>query len=136
MIGVASPQALHGGGTSSESAVDQRVMLKASKQGRRLFRNNIGVAIDERGVPVRFGLANDSQAINKKLKSGDRIGITPYVVQPGDVGKTIGVFTSFEIKHEGWTYTGKGREPAQLAWIELIMALGGIAAFISHENQI
>jgi len=134
-IGINAPDADVGGGMS-ETAVDQRVMIKASQAGHRFWRNNIGVAVDERGVPVRFGLANDSSKINKKLKSGDRIGITKIIVTPEMVGKLVGVFTSLEIKHQGWCYTGKGREAAQLAWIELIISLGGIASFISDENEL
>lgn len=113
----------------SEAWAQQRVRLEASKVGARLWRNNVGVLFDEDGRPIRYGLANDSKALNIQIKSSDLIGILPATIRPEDTGKTIGIFTSIEIKKPGWKYTGKDREAAQLAWINLIVSLGGIAAF-------
>ena len=47
----------------SEAAVQQQVRYDAAKSGDILFRNNVGVLMDDRGVPVRYGLANDSKQI-------------------------------------------------------------------------
>lgn len=118
---------------TSEAANQQQLRLKASRCGIRLYRNNRGVAEDERGIPIRFGLANESKAMNKEYKSSDLIGITPYIVAPYDVGRLIGIFTSYEVKRGGWVYSGRGREPAQLKWIDLINSLGGIARFSMGE---
>ena len=117
----------------SEAWVQQKVKLKASEIGARLWRNNVGVLFDETGRPVRYGLANDSKALNSQIKSSDLIGIMPAKIRPEDVGKTIGIFTSIEVKRPGWKYTGKEREVAQLAWINLIVSLGGIAAFSTGD---
>ena len=120
----------------SEAAVQQQVRLEASARGLRLWRNNNGATLDESGRMVRYGLANDSKALNNRIKSSDLIGITPYVVQPGDVGRTLGVFTSYEVKRTGWRYTGTPREIAQAAWIALVVSLGGVAKFVSQREGI
>ena len=115
----------------SESAIQQRLRLWASKRGVRLWRNNVGVLKDERGVPVRYGLANDSKGMNQSLKSSDLIGITPVIITPEMVGQTLGVFTSYECKSEGWKYKGTDREVAQHKWLMLVEQLGGISGFIN-----
>lgn len=120
----------------SETAVQQAVRLKSSKQGRRMWRNNVGAVTDEHGRHIRFGLCNESAAINKTLKSSDLIGITPVTITADMVGQTIGVFTAFEVKKESWKYSGTEREEAQLNYINLVRTLGGIAGFVNHESQI
>lgn len=126
----APPDATSTPGTGrSEAWVQSAVRLEASKLGWRLFRNNVGAFQDSTGRWVRYGLANDSAALNKKLKSGDLVGIKPVVVTPEMVGQKLGVFVSREVKQEGWRYTGTEREVAQLAWINLVNSLGGDAAF-------
>lgn len=113
----------------SESAVQAAVRLEAARLGIRLWRNNVGALVDFRGVPVRYGLANDSKEINAKLKSGDLIGVRPVLIEPRHVGTVIGQFVSREVKRVGWHYTGANREPAQLAWAQLVTAMGGDAQF-------
>jgi hypothetical protein len=116
-------------GLSGEAAAQQQVRLEASKAGARLFRNNVGAAKTDTGSFIRFGLANDSAALNSKVKSADLIGIRPVMVTREHLGKTIGQFVSREIKRPGWKYTGTEREGAQLRWIMIINTLGGDAAF-------
>lgn len=120
----------------SEAAVQQRVRLEASRRGLRLFRNNVGVLYDEHNRPVRFGLANESAQINKRLKSSDLVGITPVIITHAHIGRRVGVFTSYECKRPGWKFTGKGREEAQHAWLMLVQSLGGIAKFITGEDEL
>lgn len=120
----------------TEAAVQTDVRLELSQRGVRVWRNNVGVLQDKDGRHVRFGLANESTRVNKEIKSSDLIGITPITITQDMVGKTIGVFTSYEIKKEGWKYTGNGRELAQAAWINLVQGLGGIARFISSVSQL
>jgi len=122
--------------TLSEAAVSSRVRLRASKKGIILWRNNVGVAIAENGVPVRYGLANESKKINRVLKSSDFIGISPYKVQVEDVGRILGIFTAYEVKKTKWAYTATAHEVAQLNFITLVNSKGGYAKFINNENKV
>lgn len=116
---------------TSEAAVQTQVRLAAARVGTLSWRNNVGVLLDTRGVPVRFGLANDSPAVNKRFKSADLIGIKPVLVTPEMVGHTVGQFWSRECKHAGWKYRGNEHEAAQMRWAELVQAHGGDAGFAS-----
>ena len=78
----------------SEAGVQQRVRLAGTARGLLLMRNNVGVLQDDRGVPVRFGLANDSSAVNAQIKSSDLIGIRPVTITEGRVGTVIFRFHS------------------------------------------
>lgn len=117
----------------SEAAVQQQIRITASQRGWRLWRNNVGVLRDERGVPVRYGLANESAAVNATIKSADLIGIRPVLITQDMVGTVIGQFVSVECKREGWHYTGTKREVAQQRWAEMVRALGGHACFSTGE---
>jgi hypothetical protein len=114
----------------SEAANQVAVRLEASRQGWRLWRNNVGATQDENGNFIRFGLANDSKQMNKLVKSADLIGIQPIRIKPYHIGRTIGQFVSREIKADDWIYSGTPREVAQSRWAELVLALGGDAAIV------
>ena len=133
-MGVAEPAVPVPTGVS-EAATQQRIRLEACKQGKRLWRNNNGATLDETGRMIRFGLANDSAALSKQIKSSDLIGITPHYITAADVGGLVGVFTSIECKRPGWTYKGTPREVAQLAWINLVLSMGGIAKFATGPEE-
>jgi len=125
-IGLSAPSVVPTVGVEeNESTVQARVRLEASGKGIRLWRNNVGVLRDERGVPVRYGLCNDSKKLNDSIKSSDLIGIRPN-----------GVFVAREIKAPGWKYAGTPREAAQLKFINLILSLGGDAAFATGEGTL
>lgn len=118
-----------------ESQVQSEIRLKACEQGLRLWRNNVGCAKTEHGF-IRFGLANETAEMNKMIKSADLIGITPYVIKPEDVGKTVGIFTSIEVKREGWKTSGKARDSAQSTWMKIVRSLGGIAKIVSSADDL
>ena len=117
-----------------ESPVQQRIRLKAAYMNVEIFRNNVGVLKNEQGIPVRFGLANDSAALNKRIKSSDLIGILPTVITPDMVGKTVGVFLSVECKQSDWHLTpGDERGQAQAAFHAIVRQAGGVAGFVTCE---
>ena len=133
---------MHGGHTmpekatgTSEAAVSNVVRMEAARKGVKLFRNNVGALIDTRGVPVRFGLANDSPAINKVLKSSDLIGWRPVLIGHEHLGLVLGLTVMRETKRVGWHYTGSEREQAQLNWLSLAVAGGCDASFCTGEGS-
>lgn len=121
---------------TGEHKVQDDARLLASQMGWRLFRNNKGVLPDARGVPVRFGLCNETAALGKRLRSSDLIGIRPVIITPDMVGSTIGQFVAREIKKAGWKYKGTEHEEAQLRFGELVIGLGGDFRFWSGEGPL
>ena len=126
---------LGSGGTeetgASESNVQSRVRLAAAQHGMRLWRNNVGVLIDKNERPVRFGLANDTPALNRRLKSADLIGYRRLLVSPAMVGTTVAQFASIECKREGWKFSGSDREVAQQRWAALVAVDGGYSKILT-----
>jgi hypothetical protein len=119
-------------GMGSEARVQSLVRLAAPELGMRLFRNNVGVMKNEQGTPVRYGLANDSPALNKRLKSSDLIGWRRLPITQAMVGYAVAQFVSIECKREGWKPGAHdAREAAQGAWLALVAADGGLAKFVT-----
>jgi hypothetical protein len=119
-----------------ESDVLAAIRLATSKRGILVFRNNVGVLRDERNVPVRYGLANDSKALNASVKSSDLIGWMSVRIGPEHVGCKIAQFVSIECKREGWTYRGDDRERAQKKWIDMVNEAGGFGRFVTGEGDL
>lgn len=123
----------------SEAWAQQRVRLNAAHAGAAAWRNNVGATpakcpdCGEPQRPVRYGLANDSTKLNKRVKSHDLILAIPRIITPAMVGSKIAQFGSVETKRPGWVYTGTEREVAQAAWGALIVRLGGFATFSTGE---
>ena len=115
----------------SEAAVQAQGRLAAPHLGGRLFRNNVGALMDSRGVPVRYGLCNDSAAMNAQLKSSDLIGLYPLRITPEHVGHIVGQFWAVECKEGDWRYSGTDHEKAQLAFGQLVAKFGGRFQFYS-----
>lgn len=110
----------------SEARVQQEVRLEAAEKHVLLFRNNNGALQDATGRWVRYGLCNDSPALNKRFKSGDLVGL-----------RSNGQFVSREIKYAGWRFNPNDpHEAAQMRWIELINANGGDAAFATGRGTL
>lgn len=118
-----------------EQAVQSEVRLEASEKGARLWRNNVGAIRTDTGM-LRYGLANDSPAVNKDIKSSDLIGIRPVTIRPDMVGGTVGVFLAREVKRRDWQWRGSPREWAQLRFIGLVNSLGGDACFCVARGSI
>lgn len=123
------------GAEGSEAGVQSAVRLAHVHQtGGRLWRNNVGACQSEDGRHIRYGLANDSPAANKVMKSSDLIGITPVRCQ---CGQLYGVFTAYEVKTPGWSFRpGDKRAQAQLVFLQLVTLLGGRAKFITDARDI
>lgn len=120
----------------AEAYVQSQVRLEAAQKDVRLWRNNVGVLKDRTGRPVRYGLANDSEALNEKLKSSDLIGWRPVTITPGHVGQVIAQTVARECKAADWKFTGTDREVAQQTWIHLLQADGGDAAFTTGPGSL
>lgn len=133
--------------TKSEAWAQQRARFNISQAGAMAWRNNNGATSTKAAAccpkcnfnftikqpPIRYGLANDSQKLNEKIKSSDLILAIPRVVTPSMVGTTIAQFGAIECKRPGWTYKGTEAEVAQLAWLQLIAKIGGYATFSTGE---
>ena len=134
----------------SEAAVQADIRLAAAKRGDLvLWRNNSGAQliypVDKDGNPqyhmepsmVRWGLGNDSSKQNKRMKSADLIGILRHKVRPEDVGRTLAVFTSEEVKKPGWKHSDASeRDRAQAAWAATVAAMGGVALRVTSAEAI
>lgn len=118
-------------GQGSEARIQSAVRLEAARKGYWLGRNNSGVLMNARGVPVRFGLGNDNAAVNKVFKTGDLIGWKETLILSEHVGTTMARFVSAEIKGE------KGRvDPGQLNWATLVNSRGGLGLIINREGML
>jgi hypothetical protein len=122
---------------TGEALQQQMIRLRAAKAGIILHRNNVGALLDERGVPIRYGLANESKRMNDAIKSADLIGIKPVKITFAMVGLTIGQFYSVECKHLGWKFNPNNKhEQAQAAWAEHVINYGGHAQFASCPEDL
>ncbi len=120
----------------TEAYSQSAIRLEAGQKDILLFRNNVGALKDKAGRLIRYGLANDSADMNDVIKSADLIGIRKVLITPQHVGYYIGQFVSREAKEPGWQYTGADREVAQLAWLNMILAHGGDAAFATGAGTL
>lgn len=122
-----------------EAKASQNVELTAPKIGVRLLRNNNGACMSE-GRMIRFGLGNTSKRVQEQMKSSDFIGITPVVITPDMVGKTVGVFTAIEVKPEGFKvkqqYNRNSREWAQENFCQWVRDLGGFSGFATSGKDL
>jgi hypothetical protein len=123
-----------GEGGASESRAQSEIRLAAPGLAMRLFRNNVGVLKNEQGTPVRYGLANDSPSLNKRLKSSDLIGWRRLQVGPEHVGAVVAQFAAIECKAPGWRYSGDDHEQAQARWGALVAADGGYFRFATDAG--
>ena len=120
----------------NETDAQSTVRLEAAELDVLLWRNNVGVLLDATGRPVRYGLANDSKAMNKKTKSSDLIGLRKVLITPAHVGTIIGQFVAREIKPSGWQYSATDREKAQLNYLNLVVDYGGDASFATERGTL
>ena len=125
---------------TSETAIQSQTRRDFAYVGP-CFRNNSGAItyLDEYGNKrhVRFGLGNDSEKINKEIKSSDLIGVTPVLITPDMYGQILGVFTALECKPSNWKFNPKDeRDVAQLKFHDIVRESGGYAGFVNDPAQI
>jgi hypothetical protein len=114
----------------SESALLQRIRLKATELGWRLLRNNIGlgwggkpcVPCMQRLTRIRYGLC---------VGSSDLIGWRPVKITQQMVGRTLAVFLAIEAK----TPTGY-TTPDQEAFLKAVNEAGGDGRVIRNEADL
>jgi len=113
--------------SAREKQIIDRLRAEATQAGGRLFRNNVGTGWTGRKithVDKSTVLIEGKRPLHSGLATGsaDLIGWTPRLIEPSDVGQTIAVFTSIEVK------TGKTRVSAsQRRWLDAVLRAGGIA---------
>lgn len=123
------------GDMKTEAGVQTSISIEAPNIAGAMWRNNSGVLMDERGIPVRFGLGNTSKKLNERWKSSDLIGITPVRITEAMVGRVVGVFTAAEVKEPGWKKPRNARERGQEAFIQTVRSKGGIAGFVQSVGD-
>ena len=121
---------------TSEAGVANHIRLRVAQQGGLLWRNNVGAMESADGRIVRYGLANESKAVNQKVKSSDFVGVIPIPITPDMVGFTIGQFIAIETKKPGWKFTGNPRELAQRKFLELVVSKGGRGYFTNGIDEL
>lgn len=96
----------------SEATILREVQIAISTEGHRVFRNNIGVARDNTGSYIRYGVCNPG--------GSDLIGWT-----------RCGKFLAVECKSE------KGRlSKPQVRFLDCVKVAGGVAAWGSSIESI
>lgn len=140
LMDIATPAVAHQPDSrTSEAYVQSLVRLEAPRYGVQLWRNNVGARtfIDDDGQKrhLRWGLANDSPAVNAVFKSADLIGWRSITIEPHLVGARFAQFVSRECKEVSWTWSGTDREPAQLNWLMKVTEAGGDARFVTGEGS-
>ena len=84
-----APAKLRLGAPRSESHIQSLVRLSEARDGCTLWRNNVGAGKLDNGSFVRWGLANESEQMNRQIKSSDLIGWRRVTITPQMVGRTI-----------------------------------------------
>jgi len=136
---VEAPDAHNG---KSEAWAQQQTRLKVARAGALSWRNNVGATPAKCPEckaalrPVRFGLANESQKMNKRIKSSDLILGIPRLIEPQHVGRTVLQLVGVESKRPGWRYTGNEHEAAQAAWLALLVSHGGFGKFSTGDLEL
>lgn len=98
---------------ATEQQTQQEIRLACSTGPARLWRNNVGKLLDQRGRMVTFGLCPGSS---------DLIGYRSVTITPDMVGQQVAVFAAVEVK------SATGRPTAeQTAFVEHVRAAGGRA---------
>lgn len=105
----------------SESKLIKKLIIEASKQGDRLFRNNCGAYQDDTGRWIRYGVASPG--------GSDLIGWRSVIITPGMVGKKIAIFSALEVKMGHTKVTDN-----QQAFVDTVNKAGGVGIIVRSED--
>jgi hypothetical protein len=119
-----------------EARIQSEIRLEAAGKGYFLYRNNRGAGKLSNGSFVRWGLANDSEKLGDKWKSGDLIGWKTRFITEADVGSYLAQFVSIEVKAADWKFSGNADELAQVQWATLVNANGGVAMLVNCTGKL
>lgn len=127
---------------ATETRLYTPIAVAASKEGHRLFRNNVGNGFQfvdrppkgwkppEFLKPFTYGLP---------AGSGDLVGWARVTITPDMVGQTLAVFASVEVKAEGWrstpSFENSDRGVAQASWARAVQEAGGRAGRSQSVDQ-
>lgn len=109
-----------------EHTVTTHVLRSATLAGVWLTRNNVGAG-KVSGRFMRWGLCNESAAVNDVIKSADLIGWRKVLIGPHHVGRQIAQFASVEVKASDWKPSDNEHDVAQARWRDWVLASGGFA---------
>lgn len=113
-----------------EQEIQKRIMLAASRERAKIFRNNVGRAWAGAAKRTKDGgvFIPDARPFHAGLIKGssDLIGWTPVTIE----GKQVAVFTAIECK----TPTGR-TSPEQQKFIDNVTRDGGIAGVCRSEQD-
>jgi len=127
----------------TEGTLLKKVMVRATKLGYRMFRNNVAKAwvgkyreIKSAGVyPCNQGdvIVYGARRLHAGLCKGssDLIGWKSVTITPDMVGQKVAIFTAFECK------TGKLKTTREQSFfINAVKGFGGIAAVVREEGDV
>lgn len=118
-----------------ESSIEREIALDASKQGARLFRNNVGKAWIGKSKKLSNGdiLIKNARYFHAGLCTGssDQIGWAPVKITEDMLGKTLAVFTAVEVK------TARGQlTQDQKRFLEAVRRGGGYGILGRSPEQV
>ena len=105
----------------SEATTSNEIRAVLNTGKTRAFRNNIA-KLQVRGQWVNYGIPGSG--------GSDLIGLHSLTITPAMVGKRVAVFLAVEVKSD----TGKATSD-QLAFIEFVKAMGGIAGVARSSDE-
>lgn len=116
-----------------ETQATKKLLPEFQKQNQnsRLFRNNTGMAHNQNGIPIFFGIGKPKKDKKtgriKQVGGGDYIGWETIKITPDMIGQEIAVFLSVEIK----TSTGRLSKD-QRDWAFIVEQAGGKAIVLKE----
>ena len=119
---------------SKENELIKKIQIERSRKGARLFRNNTGSAWQGKPSHLESGdlLLRHPRRIKFGLIEGsaDLIGWTPIVIEAGDIGRRVAVFTAIEVKTKGMQAT-----PEQKNFIARVQEAGGFGEIVYAKED-